>query len=324
MSSTNPFSMSDEDTGNPFADPSISTAISSNAYVPNAPPAAHQSPTASVPATSYPPNNATKHDSATHLSDFAAKEAELRRREEELAMREARVNQQQEEIRRAGFKPPNFPPFYPYIYHDINDEIPDGLARRTMWKLYYYWLATLGLLVFNMIACLAMMVSHPQGMTNVASDFGVSFVYIFTIGLGSFFLWYRPVYQAYQKESSFWFYIYMVFAGIHCFFSAYMAVGIPGSGASGFINFLATATGGAVVAGVFTAIGFVGWVAEAFFGFWMWKLVNDHFRAAGHTFESARNEAVTIGVRSGVGQTVAQEAVRQNYMRSNDGNFSRA
>ncbi|KAJ1569690.1 hypothetical protein HK096_002305 [Nowakowskiella sp. JEL0078] len=214
---SNPFTIDDSD---PFADPSISHALSSDTVITDD--ILAQSATLQQKPqrpSSYPPK--PRNDDA-----LTAKEAELRRREEELAEREAAVSEQQEQMRKQGYKPPNWPPFYSYIYHNIDEEIPVGEAQRTMCLTYKYWLATVALLFFNMIACLTMMVSHPANMNSEASDFGVSFVYMA--------------------------------AGV---FSAYMAVGIPGSGAAGFINFLGTSTAGSAVAGVFTGIAFLGWVA---------------------------------------------------------------
>ncbi|RKO90871.1 scamp family-domain-containing protein [Blyttiomyces helicus] len=212
MTSANPFALTDEDVGNPFGhqdnpfdDPSISNVLSSGNYdshsysIPsNDPsPAPYRLPS---PAPRSP--SPVAHSAAAELG---ARELELKRKEEELAAREAALKAEQEAIRRAGYNPPNWPPFYPLVYHDINAEIPEGPTRDTQWKLYRLWLGTMILLVWNMVACLTLLISHPNNMPHVASDFGVSLVYIFFIGICSFYSWYQPSYIALTKNKALYF-----------------------------------------------------------------------------------------------------------------------
>lgn len=91
----------------------------------------------------------------------------------------------------------------------------------------------------------------------------------------SFFTWYRPVYNAYMKESSVFFYCYFLFAGFHIAFCtctspppslhplshnrcADMFVGIPSSGSAGLINLISRFASGSIVAGVFCILATVG------------------------------------------------------------------
>ncbi|KAJ3082546.1 hypothetical protein HK102_001607, partial [Quaeritorhiza haematococci] len=264
--------------------------------------------------TTTAPSQPAPHPTGPPLS----REEELRRREEELAARERALREQEDAMRKHGFHPPNWPFFYPYIYHDIEVEIPEP-ARPVMWKIYRFWMATVGLLFWNTIACFTMLVSHPSGLTTVASDFGFSFVYLFFISATSFYLWYRPVYKAYMNENSLYFYIFMIFEGLHTAFAFYMSVGIPGSGSAGFINLLAVITDGKIVAGVFCCVAFGGWIMDGFFSLWMWKEVHAHYRAQGYSFESAKNEAVGVVGRSGLARSAGE-----SYIRSQTGNFTRA
>ncbi|KAJ1560078.1 hypothetical protein HK096_010087, partial [Nowakowskiella sp. JEL0078] len=107
----NPFTIDDAD---PFADPSISHALSSDTIIASDETAAQSATPQPKRPNSYPPK-------PLHDDVLSAKEAELRRREEDLAAREAAVSQQQEQMRKQGYKPPNWPPFYPYIYHNIEE-----------------------------------------------------------------------------------------------------------------------------------------------------------------------------------------------------------
>ncbi|KAJ1344370.1 hypothetical protein BSLG_001105 [Batrachochytrium salamandrivorans] len=311
----NPFSVDgpDDYTTNPFSDDAIINALeqpstSAPAHTitdapstqqhsrPQAPLTTHghnvyQAPTDAVfsTATAYDatanPNAAYGHGvSNSHLS---AREAELLERERALSAREQELRQQQDQLRRHGAYPPNWPPFYPVIHHDINIDIPED-HRPTVLKIYHFWLATVGLLAFNMIAMLAILLSHPSNMGYVPGDFGVALMYFF------------------------------LFNGFHIAFSGYMAVGIPSSGACGLITVLATFSDAKIVAGVIASAAFSGWVLSAFYSVYLWKIVNDYNKSSGHTLEGARNEAVAVSVRSGV----AEQVVRQQYSRADGGNFA--
>lgn len=129
-----------------------------------------------------------------------AKEEELRKREEDLLAREKQLRQQQEALAKVGYHPPNWPPFKPLIYHDIDVEIPES-EQKTVRGLYHLWLGLEGTLIFNVLSTFFILIA-PNGLSSGPTEFGVSFVYIFTISACSFFLWYRPVYNAYMKESS--------------------------------------------------------------------------------------------------------------------------
>ncbi|KND03021.1 uncharacterized protein SPPG_02092 [Spizellomyces punctatus DAOM BR117] len=295
MSTASPFTLTDDDVGNPFADTPTSQPYQTPSYIPSS-------------TTTYP--------TSTNAENLTAREEELRRREAELNEREATLRREQEQMRQAGFHPPNWPKFYPLFYHDIDVEIPEA-NRKTVLQIYRLWLATMVLLIWNMISCLMLLVSHPRNMNNVASDFGVSLVYVFVIGGASLYLWYRPIYIAFQRNTALYFYIFLLFNGLHVAFAFYMAVGIPGSGSGGFINLLGVLTDGKIVATVFCVVAFAGWILDGLYSLWMWKAVHGYNRSAGHTLESARNEAVTYGVRSGAAQTAASA-----YVRSESGNFT--
>ena len=175
MASQNPFAVADDDIANPFADPTISHVGSSDysattaAYAqPYAPPS-FASPTpykVTAPEASFDGN-------AKSLQQLSAREEELRKREEELMAREAALQREQQQMRSHGFHPPNWPSFYPLVYQNIEEEVPETY-RPTMQKIFKLWLGTVLLLLWNIIACLTLLVSHPDNMPNVASDFGVS------------------------------------------------------------------------------------------------------------------------------------------------------
>ncbi|KAJ3014766.1 hypothetical protein HKX48_004971 [Thoreauomyces humboldtii] len=309
--SSSPFGLPEDDLDNPFADSSVTSSSQ-----------AHPQPynySASTTTDYAAPSGFMSQPSAAYSGPDAAsltqKEEELRKREERLNQREAQLKRDQETMQQSGFKPPNWPKWYPLFHHDIETDIPEA-GRSIVRNIYRLWLGVMALLVWNMLACMVLLISHPSNMPNVASDFGVSLIYIFFIGSASLYTWYRPVYMAFQSNAALYFYLFLLFNGMHILFSAYMAVGIPGSGGAGFINLLAVATDAKWVATVFCAIAFGGWVFGTVYSLWMWKAVHAFNSAAGHTFAEAKNEAATMGVRSGAAQGVASA-----YIRSETGNF---
>ncbi|TPX62513.1 hypothetical protein PhCBS80983_g00231 [Powellomyces hirtus] len=304
MAHASPFSLPDDGLDNPFAD----STSSAQPYAFNA----YSSSYSPAEAASFPPTAAP----ATTSAALSAREEELRKREAELNEREAALRREQEQIRQAGFHPPNWPKFYPLFYHDIASEIPEA-SRKTVTNIYRLWLGTMVLLIWNMIACLTLLISHPNNLPNVASDFGVSLIYIFFIGSASLYTWYRPIYIAFSSNAALYFYIFLLFNGLHIAFAFYMAVGIPGSGSGGFINLLAVLSDGKIVAAVFCIVAFAGWVCSGIYSLWMWKEVHGFNSAAGHTLQSAKAEAATMGVRSGVAQQAAGA-----YIRSETGQFA--
>jgi hypothetical protein len=229
MSSTklkNPFDDDDlvvHDAADPFADPSITDALqNSNIELESSALLSHQSSTTTTTTTakqstvnnayaahttSKPTKPMTGFGSSKNGGDndasLSAREAELRRREEELAERERRLREEAEAIRTTPgiLRAPNFPPCYPLYYLDIDVEIPE-MERPIVRRLYQSWLATVATLFWNAIACFMILVSHATGVTTGATDFGVAFVYCFTMTAASFYLWYRPIYNAYMKERS--------------------------------------------------------------------------------------------------------------------------
>ncbi|KAJ2896652.1 hypothetical protein IWW38_001956 [Coemansia aciculifera] len=250
------------------------------------------------------------------------REAELRRREEALAAREQdlRTREANVQMLASGTRPAlNFPPLYPIMYHAIDAEVPTG-DRRTVRTLFYLWLALEAMLVFNCVACLIVMLSGAADVSNSGASFGSSFVYLFTITAGSFFLWYRPVYNAYMKDSSMFFYFFFIFNGFHILFDAYMAVGVPGAGSAGIIIMFQCLSSNKKAAGAICGISFSFWVLHFLASLFMYRKVRMHYTARGHTFSEAKQQAYMGFAQSSAGQTAVTTAAGA-YMRSNTGNF---
>ncbi|KAJ2777954.1 hypothetical protein H4R18_004883 [Coemansia javaensis] len=251
-----------------------------------------------------------------------SRETELRRREEALAARERELRAREANVQAlaGGMRPAlNFPPLYPIMYHAIDVEVPAG-DRGTVRTLFYLWLGLEAMLVFNCVACLVVMLSNARDVSQPGASFGSSFVYLFTISAGSFFLWYRPVYNAYMKDSSMFFYLFFIFNGFHILFDVYMSVGVPGAGSAGMIIMLECLSSGKMAATALAGICFSLWALHFFASVFMYVRVRRHYKQRGHTFAEARQQAYVGFAQSGVGQTAASTAANA-YIRSNTGNF---
>ncbi|KAF9167258.1 hypothetical protein DFQ27_002970 [Actinomortierella ambigua] len=226
---------------------------------------------------------------------LAAKAAELRRREEELAAREREILAAQAEADRVRTQGKNnFPKFYPLIYMSIPAEIPKA-HQSTVLFLYNLWLALLGTLGINFLACLLMLI---VGIPNGAADLGVSLGYCFTITLASFLLWYRPVYNAFMKEMSLYYYFYFIFNGFHIAFAFYMALGFPSTGSAGLINMIQVFNNHHIFPGILCIIATILWLIQGTAGLWMYRKVHIHYQAQGHTFNQAKAQIASSAVRN--------------------------
>jgi hypothetical protein len=55
---------------------------------------------------------------------------------------------------------------------------------------------------------------------------------------------------------------------------------------------------GSIVTGVFAVIATVGWAILALGNAWMWKAVWKHWHDKGHTFDQAKSEFATTGLKA--------------------------
>ncbi|KIM49059.1 hypothetical protein M413DRAFT_60358, partial [Hebeloma cylindrosporum] len=222
----------------------------------------------------------------------AARLEELRRREQDLERREAELNNKAEHIRRHGRN--NFPPFFPLIFHSIQDEIPET-SRPLITRLYQLWLVLLGTLIINMVACMIILIS---GSPSGGGDFGGSLGYLILITPLSFLLWYRPIYNGYMKEQALYYYFYFFFGGFHLLFSIYMIIGIPGTGSAGFIQTIRLFSAHTWVAAVFALIATIGWVVQGVGNGYYYLEIYKHHTAAGQTMAKAKTELASHGAKA--------------------------
>jgi len=218
--------------------------------------------------------------------------ADLKRREEELRVREAQLNAREEIVKTRGKS--NWPPFFPLIYHNIGVEIPEP-SRPLMTRLYQLWLVLQGTLIINMIACLFILLA---GSSDGGKDFGASIGYIPVIGGLSFFLWYRPIYNGYMKEQALYYYLYFFFCGWHLLFSVYMIIGIPSTGSAGLIQTISMFSRRHLAAGILGTFASVGWTLQGIGNGYYYRMIWTHHNDQGHSINKAKGELATHGAKS--------------------------
>ncbi|KAH9966778.1 scamp family-domain-containing protein [Russula dissimulans] len=222
----------------------------------------------------------------------ASRVANLDHRERDLERRERELHKKAETIRKQGRN--NWPPFFPLIYHDISEEIPEA-SRPLITRLYLLWLILAGTLIVNMVACIFVLTS---GGSDGVKDLIVSIIMVPVISILSFLLWYRPIYNGYMKEQSLYYYIYFFFCGWHLAFSLYMLLGIPSTGSAGIIQTIQRFSHRALVAGILGIIATVGWAVQGLGNAFYYRQIWAHHTAAGHTMEKAKSELATQGAKA--------------------------
>ncbi|CAO3597993.1 unnamed protein product [Absidia cylindrospora] len=244
---------------------------------------------------------------------FQQREETLQKRERELAERERALEERQ---RRGGHGPVrnNFPPCFPIMYMDITMEIPDE-HQWTVWWIYREWLLFEITLVLNFIACLVVLFSHPDSVTSGPTNMGVALTEMFTHTAASFFLWYRPAYNAYMKEVSLYYFFYFIFNGFHILYTFYMAVGIPNTGGAGLILLVTLFSDHYIAAGVFTLLATICWLVMGVMAIYLYKRTYDHYKAAGHTFKEAKQDAMVHIGKSDVARGAAVNMAKQSVRR---------
>ncbi|GAA6037097.1 hypothetical protein JCM8097_008730 [Rhodosporidiobolus ruineniae] len=269
---------------NPFSDPVIQGGLHSNAAYVGADDEPASKSDYELPGQGQQP----------HGPDVQARLDDLQRRERELQAREQALTQRAEHIRKHGRN--NWPPGpFPLLFHDIDQEIPEP-HRPTVLTLYRVWMFLVLTLVVNLVGGVLLLVS---GASNGGADLGAAIMYLPVIAVLNFLLVYRPVYNAYAKEYSFFYYIFFLFGGFHVAFCAYMFVGIPSSGSAGLINLISRFAGGHIVAGVFCVLATVGWALEGLAFLWMYKNVWAHSHGEqGHSLAQAKAEIQRLGIKA--------------------------
>jgi len=118
--------------------------------------------------------------------------ASLSQREAALAQREAALKAKEAELAQilGDIKPPNWPSCKPFLYHDIEAEIPVD-NQRPCRAGYYIWILTANAYFWNAVVILVLMITSVVGFLDFIF---AGFIAVIGIYL-SWKLWYRSLYS---------------------------------------------------------------------------------------------------------------------------------
>ncbi|KAJ3192576.1 Secretory carrier-associated membrane protein 5 [Irineochytrium annulatum] len=239
---------------------------------------------------------------------YSQREADLEKREAELRNREARLNERENAM--GDYKPPNWPPCRPIVYHDIENDIPDS-GKWLVKRLYYAFFLSSAAYFMNFVAAFALLVVKAE---SAGGNFGLALV-IFLVGTPvSFTFWclLKDVNIAGVKhDRSIQFFLFFFNYGFHLAVSALLAVGIPGWGGAGVIYTLSE-IGDQIGTGILCAIasGLLGF--EVLYGLWQIKAVSSYFKSRGMTSDQAKQQAISGFANSGVGRDITAAAIKSS------------
>lgn len=188
--------------------------------------------------------------------------------------------------------------------------------RALVRQLYGAWWLTIASLTMNLVGTLCILIAGINGQ-----DFGIAVMYFFVITVLSFFLWYRPVYTAFRRDSSFYFWLYFFFGGWHVLFCLYMWLGFETTGGAGIINAVLLFNNDKQAEGIVCIVSMLFWFATAVMNAILFYKVYRHYRSKGHSFQEARNQATTAAVQSDVVRSAgaaAGTAAFNSYTRQTD------
>ncbi|XP_072531692.1 secretory carrier-associated membrane protein 3 [Salminus brasiliensis] len=314
------------DDHNPFQDPSV-TQHSSNTDYPTLdlynpfdtrtagpPPPYDATPPSAPPQAQTPPTRTTPTEPrnygsyGTQQAAVSATTAELLRKQEELERKAKELERRERELdsqsrstgssRQNNWPPlPSFCPMGPCFYQDINVEISQGF-QRTVTIMYYFWMFSAGILLFNFISCLSLFCVDTNGGVGL----GLAILWVLLFAPCSFVCWYRPVYKAFRSDSSFNFFAFFFVFFAQVVVYVIMTIGIPGWGFSGWIVGL-YALKINIAVGVIMLLNAVLFTAQAAMGVVMLKRVHSMYRQTGASFQKAQAEFAT--------EVFSNQAVRQ-------------
>ncbi|KAI9355953.1 scamp family-domain-containing protein, partial [Zopfochytrium polystomum] len=236
----------------------------------------------------------------------AAREAELERREQELKAREARLKEREKEV--GGYHPPNFPPFKPLVYHDIQNDIPEA-GRWLVKRLFMAWWLSTATYVINFCAAFGLLIAKAE---SGGGTFGLALVIMLVGTPVSFVFWYQPVYNGVKRDRSISFFLFFFNYGFHLAFSALLAIGIPGWGGAGVIYTLQQ-LGSNIGVGILCAIASTLLIFEVVYGLWQMKAVSGYYRSKGLTAQQAKEQAIQGVAASGIGRELAGAAIKTSF-----------
>jgi hypothetical protein len=297
---------------NPFAQQNVQQPV----VEPVKPAASAAAPVSSDLASLPPPPAAyTSWENSAAAEDLRRRQEELERKAAELERREQEMQRNlQHQARINNFPPlPSWCPVQPCFYQDVSIDIPMEF-QKLVYLAFYFWIAYSCLLLLNIIGSLAYFIASKQHQVPNSSGvtFGMSLLFFILFVPCSFICWFRPVYNAFQKDSSFNFFLFFFIFFFQFCVLILQCIGVDGWGTVGFLTSLSLFSNNAVGAKAAGAIMFIigiMFALAAAVNLIILMKVHRIYRSTGASFAKAQQE-FSQGVLSNraVQQTVGNAA----------------
>ncbi|KAI9259507.1 scamp family-domain-containing protein [Phascolomyces articulosus] len=136
-------------------------------------------------------------------------------------------------------------------------------------------------LFLNFLANLAIFFDPPVLLKN---SMYISLVIALVEGVlysfASYFVWKRPVCNAYMTDDSVHRTLFLAFNAVHIIFTTYKLIGVPTSGSAGIVLlFILFSEGGSIVTIVLTLLASISWLSLLGLSLYLYKETYKHFRS---------------------------------------------
>jgi len=262
----------------------------------------------STPATTTSSTSIDIADYERRLADLEARERAVAERERKVARDQTQADQKMEAANKAlagapADRPaPNWPPCLPkkIAYFDFKAEIPDILRPRCR-MAYYHFLATLILLIYNIVCAIACMVTVSA---EAIGDTILACVYLPFLG-AMYFIVFRRLYKACKSGSSLSYFLFFIGFTIEIIIAIIALVGPERGGFMGIIWCINAFKDGRESSSVSsTSVGYmclidaILWGCSVAFMIYLWIHTRVNFQQAGG-IKAMRKQALekaTFGV----------------------------
>lgn len=202
------------------------------------------------------------------------REAELNRKEKELATREQTL---QLSGGSSKGRPPNWPRCRPLIHHDIAGDMPTPETVRLVKMAYGGWIASVCCLIWNSICMLAALI--VDGGSTVG-DYILSVIFIIILPI-IWFLIYRLLYRAARKTRPSVYIVFWIFYFLELLSCGFFLAGAPSTGAAGLIYMFDLFEASELAVGFMVLASSVLWGLDVVFCLWIYIASRLEYRKAG-------------------------------------------
>jgi hypothetical protein len=130
----------------------------------------------------------------------------------------------------------------------------------------------------------------------------------------AFTFWYRAIYHGVKHDRSASFFVFYLNYGFHLAVVCLLGIGLPGWGGAGLIYVFDTFGAGKTGAGIVCLLNFICFALQLLYGLWHLRLATLYYRSKGMSAEEAKQQALQSVASSGIGQTLAREAIKSSMV----------